>query len=117
MKTILSIPPSVNHMYGRTRFGKTYKTIKGKDWQEEAAWELKISAKGEKTPFDRIGVTMEVFFPDNRKRDIDNLLKLTGDAIQESGIIKNDSDIMEWRVCKMEPDKLRPRIEVEIRGQ
>ena len=113
MKTILSIPPSVNHMYGRTRFGKTYKTIKGKDWQEEAAWELKISAKGEKTPFDKIKVTMEVFFPDNRNRDIDNLLKLTGDAIQESGVVKNDADIWEWNV-KKNLDREKPRMEVEI---
>ena len=112
MRTILTIPPSANSQW-RIANNRIFKTRLAKDWQEEAAWELKISAKGEKTPFDKIRVTMDVFFPDNRKRDLDNLLKLTGDAIQESGVVRNDADIWEWNV-KKKLDREKPRMEVEI---
>jgi len=112
MRIILTIPPSANSQW-RIANNRIFKTKEAKSWQEEAAWELKLSARGQKIPLDRIGVTMEVFFPDNRKRDIDNLLKLTGDAIQESGIVKNDADIWAWNVRK-DLDREKPRMEVEI---
>src|SRR3990167_8976272 len=109
---ILTIPPSANSQW-RIANNRIFKTQEAWQWQEAAAWEIKLSSKGQKIPFAKIRVTMDVFFPDNRNRDIDNLLKLTGDAIQESGIVKNDADIWEWNV-KKNLDREKPRMELEI---
>jgi crossover junction endodeoxyribonuclease RusA len=41
----------------------------------------------------RLEVNVDVFPPDRRKRDLDNLLKICLDALQEASLFKNDSQI------------------------
>jgi len=42
----------------------------------------------------RLAVTVEVFPPDRRRRDIDNLLKAVLDALQHGGAFPDDSRIV-----------------------
>lgn len=45
---------------------------------------------------------MEVYPPDNRRRDLDNLLKATLDAMEKSGLYKDDKDFIDIRIVKKE---------------
>ena len=108
---VLTNPPPLNHIYRYTNRG-VYKTHKAKAWQEEAAWEIKLSKpghfKGEVT------VKVEIYPPDKRRRDIDSSLKLLLDAIQDSGAIDDDYQVAELIVRRMEPDRKNPRLELLI---
>ncbi len=42
----------------------------------------------------RMAVSIEVFPPDRRKRDVDNLLKSLVDALQHAGVFPDDSQII-----------------------
>ncbi len=87
-----SLPPSVNHAYCRGRHG-TFKTTEAKGWQEVAALLLKrgMTRRGAYTR--KVEVRISMFKGDRRERDLDNLLKLAMDAIQDSGVIRDDKQI------------------------
>ena len=93
------LPPSVNHLYrttwrngGRPLF---YKEPKVKEFEEAAGLQLKKI----KTPFTGALSLGAVFTFKSEKRmatrDLDNLLKLVGDALETNGIIENDNLITE----------------------
>lgn len=94
----LKIPPSVNQIYRRASWGGMYMTKEGKGWKNHAAWEIKRLAK--RARYKRAEVDMKVFVKGKRKLDIDNLCKLCGDSIKESGLIQDDSwDILyKWTI-------------------
>ena len=84
-------PPSVNHYYVRTPKG-TAVGAKGKKYRRDVGLML--------TPFkhkfkedDRLSVTINVFPPDKRKHDLDNILKCCLDSLQESHVIHDDNQI------------------------
>lgn len=84
-------PPSINHYYVRTPLGMAV-GLKGKKYRRDVSLML--------TPFrnkfnetDRISLTINVFPPDKRKRDLDNLLKCIQDSLQDAEIIHDDNQI------------------------
>lgn len=112
----LTIPPvpSVNHLYfnchGRramTSQGKAYKAGLGtlaafeKDRQN---WVYQIGKK--------IVMELRFFWPDRRRRDCDNLLKIIQDSF--SGILYDDDRWVLPRVMNWQLDKLNPRVELKI---
>lgn len=56
-----------------------------------------------------------VFYRERASGDLDNLFKSLGDFLQRAGFIVNDSQIESWDGSRKAKDKVRPRIEVEIR--
>lgn len=84
-------PPSINHYYVRTQRG-TAVGPKGKSYRRDVSL-LLTPYKHQFKPEDRLTVTINVFPPDNRKRDIDNILKCCLDSLQESFIIPDDNQI------------------------
>jgi|SRR5271156_4451649 len=105
IELILPWPPSVNHY---KRIGRTIATKNGKMYQQRVnsketvgfyyeVW-LKIHAyKGIKRinmPLEST-ISMEVYLhpPDNRKRDIDNPIKVLLDSLVRGGLLKDDSQI------------------------
>lgn len=92
------LPPSVNHLYRTTyRSGRPlfYKEPKVKEFEEAAGYQLKKTRK----PLD-CGLAMTVIYTFKSAkrmatRDLDNLLKLTCDALATRGVIANDNLIME----------------------
>ena len=95
---INKLPPSVNHMYGRSRYGHIYLTPKGKEFKEELGWILKTK----RAVFGSALVKVDLVFKisDKRKRDVDNMLKATFDALKDV-IIDDDSQIMRVTATKM----------------
>ena len=81
---IPSLPPSINDYIGKTNI-----------WQYQAdkkayAYVCKVYCKA-KRPDRHINMEIIFHFPDKRKRDIDNYLKILMDGLVYAGVIKDDS--------------------------
>lgn len=80
-KAILPWPVSVNAMYGTNRSGKVFLKSRGKAFKKACG----LILAQEKCHFtgkeDRVWLNIEVYPPDNRKRDISNLIKIVEDSI------------------------------------
>lgn len=93
-------PPSVNRLWRASKGGTVYRSPAYVVWRKQAAWEIIAQAKKNKIkgPFK---LEMTVQRPDQRKRDLDNLLKAVLDALQDAGTIDSDSDC-QWIVARWE---------------
>lgn len=91
-----------------------FMTEEGKSWKNESAWLIKQQLKKK---FEKCSVTMRVYFPDLKRRDLDNLCKLIADCIMMSGVIQDDNWVIlnEWHIKGL-LDRDNPRVELEIEG-
>jgi crossover junction endodeoxyribonuclease RusA len=91
VKLELPWPPSANHYYRRVG-PRTLISRAGREFRRQVA---QILATRHLSPaLSRLAVTVEVFPPDRRKRDADNLLKSLLDALQHGGAFPDDSRIV-----------------------
>lgn len=86
----LPYPPTVNHIYQRSRNGRVFMDQRASAYREEVIWTI---GKGHTTLLGDIAVRVDVFMPDKRKRDLDNLCKSLFDAMTHAGVWKDDSQI------------------------
>lgn len=105
----LSLPPPLNQTY-RTVKGYVYKTRAARDWEQEADWAIRKSWKG-KPMEGNVTMTVRLFL--KRDRDLDASLKLLFDLLEKQRVYKNDRQVKELHVCKLE-DKDWPRCEVTV---
>ena len=106
------LPPSVNHCYGRNR---NYVYMK----REAVAWKAiakpiicKVMENHAKLK-GKVIVEMTVFWKDGRRRDTDNLMKLTLDVMK--GVVFSDDFWSLPRVMDFSIDPLNPRLEISAR--
>lgn len=94
-------PPSSNHYWfivamkggGRKVLGK-----KGKEFREKV-----VEMHGNSgTLQGRLSIKLDVYPPDRRKRDLDNLLKATLDALEAANIFEDDNQIDEIHMIRKE---------------
>jgi crossover junction endodeoxyribonuclease RusA len=96
-------PPTVNNYYRHKVIGKlatVYVTQEGKAYRK--AVNLSLMEHGVKT-YQLEGdlrVEIEVFPPDRRKRDLDNLLKSLLDSLTHVQVWKDDSQIADLRIYR-----------------
>lgn len=91
IEVTLPYPPSINHYYGRTRNGQIFIKTAGRDFRQRVA---DIVADARCTKQDgALAMFIWVSPPDKRKRDLDNIVKATQDALQEAGCYDNDCQI------------------------
>lgn len=93
-------PPSVNHYYRHvgprvliSRDGRKYR-------------ETIVSLLGEQKiqPFEgSVDLAVDAYPPDNRRRDLDNLLKCLLDSFTFGGLYRDDSQIKKITITKREP--------------
>lgn len=95
-----ALPPSINHAYCHGRHG-TFKTAEARAWQERAAYELSLSKTRQEAYVGKVEVRISMLKGDRRERDLDNLMKLAMDAVQDSGVIRNDRQIYSIVADKM----------------
>ena len=91
MRLILPWPPSTNHYWARNRNGSVRIGKAGLAFRQEVVWKCRqgrISGL-----VGRLAVSIEAYPPDKRRRDLDNVLKATLDALQHGGAYKDDSQI------------------------
>jgi crossover junction endodeoxyribonuclease RusA len=96
-------PPTVNTYYRHKVIGKlatVYVTQEGKAYRK--AVNLCLMEHGVKTYAleGNLRVEIEVFPPDKRKRDLDNLLKSLLDALTHAQVWKDDNQISDLRIYR-----------------
>lgn len=99
-KLSLPYPPSVNH-YWRRVGAKTLISRSGRRFREDVIGEL--AAAGVKPLDGPIAVSIDVYPPDRRRRDLDNILKALFDALEHGGAYHDDSQIVRIEASKREP--------------
>lgn len=119
LKLHLPIPPSVNSIYANTRYGGKRLTKKAENYIrevraltnefiEEQRWQ-----KAENGQW--LYVDLVFFFPDRRRRDSHNTLKILLDALQT--LIYEDDMFVMPRIQGVEYDKENPRVEMKFTYQ
>ena len=107
----LPFPPSVN-TYWRTFNGRMLISKKGREYRKAVADEI-ILQKGNKHLKGKIKLTIEAWRPDNRKRDLDNLLKAPLDALTHAGVYEDDQLIVDLRIFWAEDQAGKLKIQIE----
>ena len=103
MKLILPWPPSTNTywrhiaMRGRPR---TLLSKEGREYRSRVQERVLQQAPGHRMIMGPVHVSIDAWLPDQRRRDADNLLKATLDALQSAGIYGDDSQISRLLVSK-----------------
>jgi crossover junction endodeoxyribonuclease RusA len=93
----LPYPPSVNHYWGQSG-NRRFIGKKGVAFRA-AVVDAFENSKGSKIE-GRLSVHIELYPPDRRKRDIDNVLKALLDACEHAGCYENDSLIDELHIVR-----------------
>lgn len=86
----LPYPPSVNH-YWRNFKGRVLISREGRDYREAVRWAL--LAQRVVRQVGRLAVEVDVYPPDNRRRDLDNTQKGLLDSLAHGGAYSDDSQI------------------------
>lgn len=102
-------PPSVNHIYMRTKKGTV---VRSPQYIKFIKSVFGIVYGTRLVKASRYRVDIELFPPDNRKRDIDNILKGTFDALTHCGLWRDDKLIVELHMYKREPEKNHGRLHI-----
>lgn len=105
MRIPLPYPPSINH-YWRQAGRRVLISREGRAYREAVAEAVRSADGGSGEPFQpltgRLAVRIEVYPPDARSRDLDNILKPLLDALQKAGVYRNDDQI-DWLLTERAP--------------
>ena len=89
-------PPSINN-YWRNWKGRTVLSVEGRKYREAVIQQIWMQGFVKRMDCN-LKVTIEAHRPDNRKRDLDNLLKAVLDALQHAEAFNDDSQIHDLRI-------------------
>ena len=117
LKLTLPLPSSINHIYGRNKFGSTYLKKEGKDYKKINGEYIKQEVV--KQGWDKLlefeyCYLDEVVYMNKKGRDSDNLKKLTQDTITECEVVWFDDTYCMPRTNRIYIDKNNPRIEITL---
>ncbi len=97
----LPFPPTINHYYGNRKNGAKYIKPKGQQFRRLVNVIVKKLYADQKLNFN-LAVEIDVYPPDKRKRDIDNILKALLDALTHANVYVDDSLIkkltINWQI-------------------
>lgn len=115
MKLIIyQIPPTNNKYIGNSRNYNEYRKTKEK-WHRLVLAAILESEAKPKNPLEKAIVKITYFFPDNRRRDLDNYSgKMLLDPLVKEGVIVDDSFQHIKLLLEAYVDKGNPRTEIEI---
>ena len=91
-------PPSVNG-YWRTFQGRMLISAEGRAYRKAVSDQVLIQ-RGAKHYTEALKVEIEAFYPDRRRRDLDNILKSLLDSLTHAGVWVDDSQIVDLRIRK-----------------
>lgn len=93
-------------------FPRTYMTREGKALKD--AYVLEAKTQHHEKPTDKpLSLTLDFYFSDKRKRDLDNQNKLILDAL--TGLLYEDDSQIDELTLRRHYDKEKPRIEVSYK--
>ena len=110
IELLLPWPPSVNTYYRAFR-GRNILSKRGREYRVDA-----LAAIGPvDTPLaGRLEVSLGLYPPDARRRDVDNYSKGVLDALTHAGVWVDDEQIDKLGVLKCPRDKENPRVVVTV---
>ena len=108
----LPYPPSLNRYY-RTVKGRILISAEGRKYRETVA-DYVSESRTAAALAGRLAVEINVFPPDKRRRDIDNLMKGMLDALTHAGVWQDDSQIDYLSIRRGEPC-FGGRVQVHVR--
>ena len=102
MTITLPYPPSVNHYWKSRWTGKFishYISAEGKAFRHQVIralsdWDMILGP---------LAVRVDVFPPDRRARDLDNVCKSLLDAMEHAGVYEDDSQIADLHLIRRDP--------------
>lgn len=97
IELVLPWPPSANQMY-RHVGSKVLISERGRKYRIEVAEVL--ARAGSPRLEGALSLTLLVFPPDNRRRDMDGISKNVQDSFTKAGLFEDDSQIIELHVLK-----------------
>lgn len=107
---VLPYPPSLNRYY-RTFQGRVLIAKDGREYRKQVAAMLHDRCGAKPEPLrGALQCSLEAYMPDNRRRDLDNLLKAMLDALTHGGVWEDDSQVEDLRITKCGVDKADPRV-------
>ena len=89
-------PPSVNR-YWRQFQGRMIISAEGRSYRKAIVEQVFVEGLVKRLT-GSLRVTIECLRPDERRRDLDNLLKSTLDALAHAGLFEDDSQIKDLRI-------------------
>lgn len=102
LQLTLPYPPSVNtywrHPSRGPLAGRHLISQEGRDYREAVRAYVAEGCFGNITG--PVAVDIEAFFPDRRRRDLDNILKSLLDSLTHAGVWEDDSQITDLRIRK-----------------
>lgn len=96
----LPYPPSVNGMYVPVR-GRLILSAKGRKYHSDVLAAV-MEAGTPKAPPGRLHLSLELYPPDRRRRDIGNAEKVMSDALVHAGVMTDDSLIDRMELTRRE---------------
>ena len=109
----IKIPPSINHLYGNSKWGGKYVKPEGKAWFYEMQYLLQSSPIKNKIITKECALHLTLFTA--RYRDIDNILKAVFDVLQRAQVVENDNLIAELHLKRVKVKKIaQEKIEFDI---
>ncbi len=115
IKFCLPPVPSLNNVYRNVRINCRIITSEGKAWQERAQGIASRAAHNQHwilSKNEKLVMELTFFWPDARKRDCDNSLKLLGDTLE--GILYENDKWLLPRVLDFSIDRESPRVQIHI---
>ena len=110
---VLPLPPSVNALYRAIGRGRNILSKQGREWYATSVPLIRQQANGWFVT-GRVGIRVEITWPNKLRRDISNVVKSLEDAITKAKVWGDDSQIDDLRVIRKPVDKGDPRCEVWI---
>lgn len=101
LKINFPYPPSINHLWRRGR-NFTYLSSEGRIFYARVVPEVKKQQRDVATFTGRLSVSIKLFPPDFRRRDIDNTVKVIFDALTKAGIWLDDSQVDRLKIERCE---------------
>lgn len=96
----LPFPPSVNHYWLVNRNGSRRISDAGLAFRDETI--LAVRQAGFKAIEGRVALRISAHPPDERRRDLDNILKPILDALQHAGCYADDSQVDDLHILRGE---------------
>lgn len=100
----LPFPPSVNHYWRYisrgAQAGRVLISEEGRAYRTSCAAEVLQQRVPRHELSGRLSVAIQAYPPDRRRRDLDNLLKGSLDALKHCGLIQDDGDIDDLHVMR-----------------
>lgn len=102
---VIPFPPSVNAMW-RTVNGRMILSAAGRKYRGDVAMAIYEHRREVPMPtrICKLKVILEVVRPDNRRRDLDNLLKGILDALQHAEVYEDDSQVHDLSIKWASPE-------------